>query len=448
MKEIFYIEDTPANTISYYFLLVFLVALPFDRFYSELALIGLTLHTLIHAVTGWKRLPGGLMRPGKGRVDVAAGRGLRLWPGWLVLSLYGLTMAGTIYTADPGQAWDEWGKQLALLLFPLIVVFTRLDWRRYQLRLLKAFGLSCFFTTLYLYAAAFYSIRLRHLPFSSIFSPLYLNHAFSAPLELHATYFSMYIALSLITFAWLVLHARDVWGRVGYILIFTVLLAAILQLASRAVFIAVMIAVNGLIPLFLLKGRARRRFLFAALLFSVLALALVIGNETLRDRYVVQLRQDLDESTVGKDGPESRASRWDCAWEMIRASPWIGYGSGTERRLLKEKYHEHHMYDSYGNALNAHDQYLSFLLKWGVPGLALYLLLLGTAFVQAYRSRDVFLGGFLVIITLVSFSENILDVNKGIFFFGFFFSFFFCMPGTRIFIRQYGNKNTLPLMGT
>jgi O-antigen ligase len=439
MKEIFYIEDTPANKISYFFLLAFLVALPFDRFYSELALIGLSLHTLIHAVTGSRY-------PAAGQAHKH--RFLLLWPGWLVLSLFGLTMAGTLYADHPGQALEECEKQLALLLFPLISFFTGLDWKRYQLRLLKAFGLTCFFTTLYLYGAAFHSIRLQHLPPSSLFSPLFLNHAFSAPIELHATYFSMYIGLSLIVFAWLIIHSGRTWVRLAYIVVFAILFAAVIQLASRAVFIAVMIMINLLIPLFFLRKRASRRFLFASILFTVLGLLLVLGNETLNYRYIVQLKQDLYGVPGGKDGPEPRAARWDCAWELIRASPWVGHGSGTERRLLKEKYYDHHLYDSYANALNAHDQYLSLLLKSGIPGLLLYLLLLGAGFLQAYQAKDIFLGGFLVIIVLVSFSENILDVNKGLFFFSFFFSFFFNKPGTRIFIRQYGNKNTLPLMGT
>src|SRR5882757_7372089 len=103
MKEIFYIEDTPANRISYYFLLIFLVTLPFDRMYSELALIGLLLHTLVHV--RWTRIK-------------ETGWSFR-WVGWLSAGIYLLTVMGTLYTAKHSQAFSEWEKQLALLLFPL-----------------------------------------------------------------------------------------------------------------------------------------------------------------------------------------------------------------------------------------------------------------------------------------------------------------------------------------
>src|SRR5258708_35886007 len=87
MKEVFYIDDTPGNKISYYFMLVFLVTLPFDRLYSELALIGLLLHTVIHVRRqGWLN-------------SVRWQERLNLsWPGWLVASLYLLTVARTLWS--------------------------------------------------------------------------------------------------------------------------------------------------------------------------------------------------------------------------------------------------------------------------------------------------------------------------------------------------------------
>jgi O-antigen ligase len=121
--------------------------------------------------------------------------------------------------------------------------------------------------------------------------------------------------------------------------------------------------------------------------------------------------------------------RWQCAWELIRSSPWIGHGTGMELGLLKAKYLDHHLYIAYKHDLNAHNQYLSLWIKTGFIGLLFYLFLLGAGFALAFRTKDPFLAAFLMIIAFVSFSENILDVNKGIFFFSFFFSLFFRAPG-------------------
>ena len=465
MKEIFYIDDTPANRIGYYFLLAFLVTLPFDRFYSELALIGLAGHTLLHP--SFLLHPGAVLHSAAFLHPAAAGKasshnvsslhvnGWSLsWPGWLVASIYLLTVAGTFYSGHLAGAWPEWEKQLALLLFPLIAWFIQLDWRKYQQRLLKAFAISCLFTVLYLYAVAFRQIIALHLPLAALFSPAFINHAFSAPIDLHATYLSMYCALSLIPCirltlqggSWATLQGGSRLTRVFYGLATLILLAAILQLASRAVCISVIVILNGS-AFFFLKGRKSLRFLSVSLLLTLFSLAVVMSTPVFHTRYLQQLRQDLHGVTGVQDDPEPRMARWLCAWELIRASPWIGYGTGTETALLKEKYYEHHLYDSYNHELNAHNQYLSFLLETGLPGLLLYLALITAGFVQAFRSRDPLFAGFLVIVSLVSFSENILEVNKGIFFVSFFFSFFFSKAVTPIF-AGYGNKNTLPLVGS
>ena len=263
----------------------------------------------------------------------------------------------------------------------------------------------------------------------------------------YAANFSLYIGISLVTFIWLMICSHRSLVRWCYALASLVLLAAILQLAARAVGISLLIILNGILPFWLMKGRMRRIFLFVSLSFTLLSLIAVVSNDNLHNRYLVQLEEDLRGDAGEKENPEPRMARWQCAWELIRASPWIGYGTGMEVGLLKEKYANHHLYDSYLHELNAHNQYLSFFLKAGIAGVLLYIGVLVMGFVQAFRLKDPFLGSFLVMVVCVSFSENILDVNKGIFFFSFFFSFFASRADRTIFVRQYGNKNMLPLVG-
>ncbi|HKO80644.1 MAG TPA: hypothetical protein VJU78_09620, partial [Chitinophagaceae bacterium] len=64
------------------------------------------------------------------------------------------------------------------------------------------------------------------------------------------------------------------------------------------------------------------------------------------------------------------------------------------------------------------------LLKTGIFGLIIFLVTLYAGFTSAWLNKDFVGASFMIIISVVSFSENILDVNKGIFFYAFFFSFF------------------------
>jgi O-antigen ligase len=405
MREIFYIDDTLTNRISYYLLLAFLVALPFDMFYSEMVLVCLLIHSLIH---------------------IDRSRPFRLQRSLLlVVALYALTMIGTLYTHDPHQAWKDWEKQLALLLFPLIFSINGLDLQRYKLALFKAFALSCLLTVAGLYIVAWHTLRFNGLGPGSLFTAPFMNHNFSMPIDLHATYFSMYIAISLITFAWLLLRSRRwSWDQWLYGLALLILLAALLQLASRAVWAALLVMLITM-PFFLMERRQAGLFILVMMPLAACFLFAMIRSSTFTDRYIVGLKEDLSLSAEDPGVLEPRVVRWKCAMELIRASPWIGYGTGAEVSLLKESYYDHHLYNSYVNELNAHNEYLSFLLKTGLGGLLVYLALLATGFRKAIRSRDAFFYGFLVIAFCVCFSENILDTNKGIFFFSFFFSLFF-----------------------
>jgi len=434
IKEIFQIKDTSANQISYYLVLVFLVSLPFDPIYSELALTGLLLHTMIH------------LR----RAKIVNFHLFRI-AGLPVLSLYILIIFASAYSSRLDVAWLEWGDQLALLLFPLIFYFTELDLYKYRRRLLNAFAFTCLITTIYLYWEAFRIILHSRLPLSSLFSPLFINHRFLAPIDLHATYFSMYVGISLVSFAWLTWHASRRLFQFLYGIAFLVLLLATLQLAARAVCFAMLVTGCAVLPYFFGTGKARWRFLAIFLLLAAFCCAVIARNDTLHNRYLVQLRKDLDPKDPGSNGyandnVEPRVARWQCAWELIRESPFLGYGTGTEKALLKRQYYDHRLYISYRHELDAHSQYLSFWLKTGIIGLLLYLFALGLGSWLAYRSRDPFLAAFLIIIAFVSFSENILDNNKGIFFFAFFFSLFFSTSGVPVFTGHYRNKNTLPVV--
>lgn len=418
MREIFYIEDTPANKISYYLLLVFLVTLPFDRIYSELSLIGLLVHTLIHLTP--RRLS-------------------FRWAGWLVAGLFLLMVLGSLYAPKWSDAGKQLEKQLAILLFPLIAWYSRLDWSVVRRPLLKGFAFSCFFTLIYLYGCAFIKLHNLGLPLTSLFTQPFLNHAFTSPLDLHATYFSMYVGIAMVVFIDRMVGAeREQGGAIGarqtkwkrwiYGLISLFLLLGLLQLASRAVCLAMLVVMNLLVPWFILKGKARWIVLGVFVLLSGIAVAVVVENDNLNERYLVQLKEDMQRVKMNGGDAEPRMMRWGCAWELIRQSPWIGYGTGAEVQRLKKEYYTHHLMIAYTHELNAHNQYLSYLLNAGFPAGLFYVLVLVSGGVIAFRRKDILFGSVIVLIASVSFSENILDTNKGIFFFSCFLTLFLYRP--------------------
>ena len=72
--------------------------------------------------------------------------------------------------------------------------------------------------------------------------------------------------------------------------------------------------------------------------------------------------------------------------------------------------------------LNAHNQFISMLIKFGILGLLIFIATLYYGFRVSIREKDLLLFAFLFVVAIVSFSENIIDRDKGIYFYSIFFS--------------------------
>ncbi len=405
MKQLFFIDDTTANKISYYHLAVFLIALPFDFFYSEIILISFLMHTLIHTR----------------KVDV---KNIFSKSVLILISIYLLGLAAILYSPDKSEGINVVSRQLAMLLFPVLFALTSLDLGKYKLNLICIFGFTCTATILYLYADAVHTLFYFHLPLPSLFTQAFMNHNFSMPVGIHATYLSVYTAFSLLVFLYLALKKPELKQRWIYIIAAVILSAGLIQLSSRAVFIAFLITVNLAFTFFLFHGKKRLLFFLTASCISVITLLVILSVDSFKTRYISELKADLTNDVKIVENTEPRLARWNATIELIKGSPVIGYGTGAEKRLLKEKYFEKGLYISYLNEFNAHSEYLSILIKTGVIGLAIFAYILYFGFTSAIRKKDILFLSFMVIITIVSVSENILDLNKGIFFYSFFFPFF------------------------
>ncbi len=389
MRGLFLIDDTTANKISYYHLAAFLIALPFDYFYSQVILISFCLHTLIHLrKEKWRNVHGKVLL--------------------VLISIYLLGLVAILYSPDKPEGINILGRQLAILLFPVLFALTGLNLEKYRMNLLCIFGFTCTATILYLYADAVRTIFYFHLPFSSLFTLIFMNHNFSMPIEMHATYLSVYVAFSLVVFLYLIVKKEETKKRWLYIICALVLSAGLIQLSSRAVFIAFLLIVNLIFPFFLFKKEKRWAFFTAASVMSIVVLSLIYTVDSFKTRYISELKTDLTKNARIIENTEPRLARWNAIWELVKASPAVGYGTGSEKKLLKEKYFEKGLYISYLNEFNAHSEYLSILLKAGVIGLALFIYILYFGFSAAIRKQDVLFLSFMVIIAIVSISENIL----------------------------------------
>jgi O-antigen ligase len=405
MKELLLIRDNLANKISYYHVLLFMVSLPFDRFYSHLILASFAIHTII-------------------QFDKKNVKPVFTWRTAALQSVFWVTAISTIYTINAAQAFAEWGRELPVLLFPLVLCFNPLDLKKYRSRLLLGFALCCTGTILYLYGDALVTIRHYKLPLSEIQSEAFTNQNFSEPIDMHATFFSLQIALALVSLLSVLIGEKlSLAGKISYGFCCLILTAGVIELGSKSTFVALLIIINIVFPYTLLPGSQRKRSMLITALLSCMILLGIVSSRALKYRYLVVLKEDMSHGYKGQN-VEPRLERWKVAIGLIGRSPIRGYGAGSEVQLLQQQYFAKKYYSSYIHRLNAHNEYMSFMIKSGIWGLAVYLATLLYGFKKAIRKRDIIFFCFMILVALVSMSENLLDADKGAIFYAFFYSFF------------------------
>jgi O-antigen ligase len=404
MRALFNINDSLSNKISYYHLLLLLFSLPFDMFYSHLILISFGIHTLLH-------------------VKKDKLRSIFKWRTLVLQSVFWVTLIGITYSPSRDVGFTDLGRQAVIVLVPVLFSLTSLDFKKYRNNLLLGFSLCCTLTVAYLYVEALHTMRYYGYPFKMLFSAAFTNHNFSDPIEMHATFFSFQVGLSLIYLLTMLIKQTVVNRKLFYGFCCLLLALGLIQLSSKSVCAAILLSIAFVVPAYILSGRARVKFVVAGIFLTLVSGLILFQSSALKERFFTALKEDISQASPD-EVVDPRLARWSVATDLISYSPVIGYGSGTELSLLKEQFFNHRLYSSYINNLNAHNEYLSFLLNTGMVGLLIYLITLGYGLKRAIDQRNVVFISFMLLVIIVSVSENVLDVDKGTIFYGLFFSLF------------------------
>jgi O-antigen ligase len=411
---------TLLDKIRFILVLLFVVALPFDMLYSTLALLILIVTTILDfRIAKLQKIPKQV---------------------WIFQLVFLLSAFGYLYSTDKGDAAYLIQRQLAIFLFPIILPLAiKLEHKQVDV-IVKALMLSCFLTVLYLFSVCFNVIITSRLPLNSLFTSRFFNHEFSGPVGIHAGYLSLYVSLSILYIIYRMSGALNVRAKLIYTIMLCILIAGLIFLESRNIIISTAIVIVFIFPLYQVKKKVPYLIISAC----ILSLLIIVASQSpyIRDRFSSELLSDINvKNHSEKAFSEPRIKRWQCAVALIKKAPLWGYGTGDEMVALKPEYLKNNLVLSYQYNLDAHSTYLSDLLKHGFVGLFIIVGMFIYFLVLAIQGKDFLYTAFLIILLVGFFTENILDINKGIFYFGFFNTLF----GYQIlFERRYRLKAIAP----
>lgn len=261
-------------------------------------------------------------------------------------------------------------------------------------------------------------------PWRSIFSYNYTSFSFTQPLHLHPIYLGSYYVMALVFIFNRNFRVKK-WPAVMSAII---LLTGVVFLNSRIIY-----GITFLISLLFLIENVSWKFTILIVTVLIVGIALVfpkLENTYLFDKLIHGTQWELSENigtynTDEKYKADSRFSRWEVAWELIKEHPIIGTGTGTERYKLGEKFKENHMKVSYESRYNAHNQFMGFTIRFGIIGLLLMVIYFLSNFSTALQHKDWSWCCFLCIIGGIFLIENYIDRNMGIDFVAFFGTLFY-----------------------
>jgi O-antigen ligase len=216
-----------------------------------------------------------------------------------------------------------------------------------------------------------------------VMEPLFKDHtSYGAVL---AMYFPVIIGL-------LMLRRTNLLLRVLISIAFVILTVGLVLSYTRAAWISI-IGAAGILALMLL--RVKLRTILMALPFAGVLLFLSWEDIQVSLQRNKQESSDKLEEHVGSISNVSsdasnleRLNRWNCAWEMFKERPLVGWGPGTYQFVyapFQRSKDRTIISTNQGDGGNAHSEYLGPLCEQGVLGMALVIALLLSVSSLAFR---------------------------------------------------------------
>ena len=344
------------------------------------------------------------------------------------IALFLLCFLSIIVTKDYGVTFNMMGRRITYLLTPLVFLFLSKD-SLFDVKktALKGLFLGSLLSAVLLLSKnfIFYFATRPFLGFDNELLNFYhTGFQFAVTVGIHPSYLGVYylFGLGFLSFY------NQIKNNIFKIASGLVLILAIVFLASRAVYILLisMLFIALWVKLkntFQSKLTARLVFFFGVLILSLMAVML-FKNTYLYDRVTKEaaweLTQNVNENFNAHTKSYSRAARWDVGIQLFLNKPFFGYGAGNEKKILTEAYLENGLIYAAQNKYDTHNQYLSYMLEFGVIGLLLFMYFLFFNLKHALRTKEILPSFFIISIAFIGFVENFFNNNVGITFIAFF----------------------------
>ncbi len=236
--------------------------------------------------------------------------------------------------------------------------------------------------------------------------------------SIHPIYLSMHCSIALL-FGFYILRSLSSRKKIAIILMMMLTLVLFLFLYAKKGPMLALVAVFTLFVLFQKRKKLVRVYIVAIIGFVALILLIPRTREKFMEMQHIEVLQGGNVTSTN-----IRYTIYNVAQELIGESVLSGYGVGDYNNKLDEKYQLLGDDLLVRGSFNAHNQYFSLLLIGGIAALLAFLIMMGLNLVFAIRFNNELLILVLIFYGIAMLTENILEREGGVIFFGLFLNFF------------------------
>jgi len=354
------------------------------------------------------------------------------WKGFILLMpiLFLILVFGQFYSNDVKTGWTLVERSLSLLLIPFALSHSSQLTVNNQKMMIHFFVVIGFFASLYclsnqgFQAAQAGSIYASEESTHFLFNR-FMHHRLSAPLKMHAVYFSLFIAFLAIFILHILLDfSQSRINKAGLTALF-VFFGLMLILLKSAI---IVIGFSIVVLYFLFKKGAtvsdfKHKIVFSGLAVTVVILAIYAIVSKVE---FINLNYHMADLHMGMVA--IRLSIWENALSIIGSNWFFGVGTGDADLALRNQFLNSGFTIGYKNDYNCHNMYLQYWLGNGILAAAAFIIYLILLLKKAFKYQNKVFIGFVILFAVFSITESTMRVQKGLVFFMVISSLFYWNP--------------------
>ncbi len=304
-----------------------------------------------------------------------------------------ISLIGLLYSNDFNSGLNELYVRLPMLVFPIVIFSTNLTNDSFLFSW-KYFSYATLTTSILALFSAFY-LKYNHL------GDYFFYDRFSILTNKHATYYAMFISISILFFVYQLIHNKRHFVFNIFFVVF--LVYTLLIVSNRISFIA--LAISLLVLFFGYLKNYKLKLLFSTL--TIISIFILFQSQNLQKRFSTNNWDKHQRNDI-----ELRSLLWKLAGEEILDHPIIGMGTGSNRKKLYQKYLDNQYQIAYEQQYNAHNQFIDMTLDFGIIGLIIFIISMMYIFFQI--RHNYWKTALFSIFIVFMFTEVIFNRHSGI----------------------------------